>query len=171
MPVLVKPLPAADQPPRFAVHKDVLANGLRVVTVELPHLHTATLVMYAKVGSRYETPRDNGLSHFLEHLVFKGTRHRNALQIAESLETLGGSLNAFTSREHTCFTARILDEHLPQAVDVVADLVCHPTLTQVNVDRAQGRLSIVSELAQAQLTEALTAAGFAPRPTLCVAHS
>jgi predicted Zn-dependent peptidase len=115
--------------------KTTLKNGLRVLTERVPGVRSISLGAWVNVGSRCEDADENGLSHFLEHLVFKGTRHRNARKIAESLESLGGSLNAFTSREHTCYTARILDEHLPQAVDIVADLVCHPTLTQINMDR------------------------------------
>ena len=115
--------------------KTTLRNGLRIVSEHLPGVRSISLGVWLDVGSRCEKPEENGFCHFLEHLVFKGTRHRNPRQIAESLESLGGSLNAFTTREHTCFTARILDEHLPQAVDVLADLACFPTLTSTNVDR------------------------------------
>ncbi len=115
--------------------KTVLKNGLRVITERIPGVRSISLGVWVNVGSRCEDARESGLSHFLEHLVFKGTRNRNVKQIAESLESLGGSLNAFTTREHTCFTARVLDEHLVQAVDVVTDLVCNPTLTQIHMDR------------------------------------
>jgi len=115
--------------------KTILKNGLRVLTERVPGVRSISLGVWVDVGSRCEEASENGLSHFLEHLVFKGTRHRNARNIAESLESLGGSLNAFTTREHTCYTARILDEHLPQAVEIISDLVCRPTLTQINMDR------------------------------------
>jgi predicted Zn-dependent peptidase len=115
--------------------KTTLRNGLRVVSERLPGVRSISLGIWLNVGSRCEQSNENGFCHFLEHLAFKGTRRRDARQIAESLESLGGTLNAFTTREQTCFTARILDEHLSQAVDVLADLVCHPTLTSVNVDR------------------------------------
>ncbi|MCX6833819.1 MAG: pitrilysin family protein [candidate division Zixibacteria bacterium] len=116
-------------------NKTTLRNGLRVVSEHLPGVRSISLGIWLNVGSRCEQIDENGFCHFLEHLAFKGTSHRNARQIAESLESLGGSLNAFTTREQTCFTARILDEHLAQAVDVLADLACHPTLTSVNVNR------------------------------------
>ena len=115
--------------------KTTLRNGLRIVSERLPGVRSISLGVWVNVGSRCEQSDENGFCHFLEHLAFKGTRQRNARQLAESLESLGGSLNAFTTREQTCFTARILDEHLPQAIDVLADLVCHPTLTSTNVDR------------------------------------
>jgi predicted Zn-dependent peptidase len=115
--------------------KTTLRNGLRIVSEHLPGVRSISLGVWLNVGSRCEQDKENGFCHFLEHLAFKGTRRRNARQIAESLESLGGSLNAFTTREQTCFTARILDEHLPQAVAVLADLACHPTLTNTNVDR------------------------------------
>jgi len=115
--------------------KTTLRNGLRIVSERLPGVRSISLGIWLNVGSRSEQAHENGFCHFLEHLAFKGTRHRNARQIAESLESLGGSLNAFTTREQTCFTARVLDEHLPQAVDILADLACFPTLTNVNVDR------------------------------------
>ena len=92
--------------------KTVLRNGLRVVTEHLPAVRSISLGVWVDVGSRFEQPQENGLSHFIEHLVFKGTRSRNARQVASSLEAIGGSLNAFTTREQTCFTARVLDEHL-----------------------------------------------------------
>ncbi|MEW5795449.1 MAG: pitrilysin family protein [Candidatus Zixiibacteriota bacterium] len=115
--------------------KTTLKDGLRVLTEQLPGVRSVSLGAWVDVGSRCEQQDEHGLCHFLEHLVFKGTRQRNARQIAESLESLGGSLNAFTTREHTCYTARILDEYLPQAVEILADLTCNPTLTRTNMDR------------------------------------
>jgi predicted Zn-dependent peptidase len=102
------------------------------------------LGVWVDVGSRCERADENGLSHFVEHLVFKGTQGRNARQIAASLESLGGALNAFTSREQTCYTARVLDEFLPDAVNVLADLTCRPTLTATNMNRE--RQVIIEEI-------------------------
>lgn len=120
---------------KLTYRKTRLKNGLRVVTEFLPGVRSISLGVWVNVGSRNETDEQAGLSHFLEHLVFKGTKKRNAARIADSLESLGGSLNAFTTREQTCFTARILDEYLEQAIDVLADLTCRATLTAPNMNR------------------------------------
>lgn len=126
------------------VKKTQLRNGLRVITERVPGVRSISLGVWVDVGSRYERPDEAGLSHFVEHLVFKGTMKRNARQIAASLESLGGALNAFTTREQTCYTARVLDEFLPEAVDVLADITCHPTLTAVNMNRE--RQVIIEEI-------------------------
>lgn len=115
--------------------KTELSNGIRVVTETVPSVRSASIGVWFDVGSRYETASENGLSHFIEHMVFKGTRRRSARAIAASLESIGGSLNAFTSREQTCYTARVLDEHVEDAIDVLADISCHATFTQTNIDR------------------------------------
>lgn len=115
--------------------KTTLDNGLRVVSEKLPAVRTVSLGVWIDTGSRHENDGEHGVSHLIEHMVFKGTRNRNARQIASSLESLGGSLNAFTAREQTCFTARILDEHLSEAVDVLADLVCRASFTPTNLKR------------------------------------
>ncbi|MGD8923111.1 MAG: pitrilysin family protein, partial [Candidatus Zixiibacteriota bacterium] len=115
--------------------KTVLPGGTRVITEKLPSVHTVSIGLWVDVGSRNEKPEEYGLSHFIEHMVFKGTRNRNTKQIGSSLESLGGSLNAFTSREHTCFVARILDEHLEEAVDVLTDMVCNATFSPTNIKR------------------------------------
>ncbi len=103
--------------------KTVLPSGLRVVTEELPGIRSIAIGIWVNVGSRDERPEENGISHFIEHMAFKGTRKRTAAQIAHELESVGGSLNAFTSREQTCYYARILDRHLERAVDVLADIL------------------------------------------------
>ena len=130
--------------------KTVLRNGLRVVTEHLPAVRSISLGVWVDVGSRNETAPESGLSHFVEHLVFKGTERRNARQVAASLESLGGVLNAFTTREHTCFTARVLDEHLEAAVDILSDLTCHATLTALNMNRE--RQVICEEIKESQDT-------------------
>ena len=107
--------------------KTILPNGIRVVTEEIPYVRSISIGAWIDVGSRDEDTHTNGISHFLEHMVFKGTQRYSTQGIARSLETLGGYLNAFTTKEHTCFYARILDEHLPQAVDVISELVQSPT--------------------------------------------
>lgn len=125
-------------------NKTTLNNGLRVVTEFMPSVRSISIGVWVDVGSRHEASEENGLSHFIEHLVFKGTKHRNAKQVAQSLESIGGSLNAFTTREQTCYTARVLDEYLPEAIDVLADLACNATFSKINMDRE--RLVICEEI-------------------------
>ena len=109
---------------RDAVYKKtVFPSGLRVVTEDLPGVRSIAIGVWVNVGSRDERPEENGLSHFIEHMAFKGTKKRSAARIAHELESVGGSLNAFTSREQTCYYARILDRHLERAVDVLADIL------------------------------------------------
>lgn len=108
--------------------KTVLPNGIRVVSEQVSHVRSIAVGAWVDVGSRDEDESNNGISHFLEHMVFKGTRRYSANQVARSLEAVGGYLNAFTTKEHTCFYARILDDQLPRAMDIVSDLIQHPTL-------------------------------------------
>lgn len=115
--------------------KSVLKNGLRIVTESFPAVRSVSLGVWIDVGSRNENPAENGLSHFIEHMLFKGTRRRDARELAAALESLGGGLNGFTSREQTCYYARCLDEHLPVAVDVLADLACHSRLAAAHMER------------------------------------
>ena len=103
--------------------KTVLPNGIRVVTVRMPHVRSVTMGVWVWSGTRFEPPEKPGIAHFLEHAVFKGTEKRNAFQIAQSIESLGGYLNAFTGRELNCYVARVMDSHLPVAVDVIGDLL------------------------------------------------
>ena len=97
-----------------------LDNGIRLVTERIPGVRSAAVGVWLKQGSAHESASARGLSHLLEHLVFKGTERRSAHEIALSLESLGGGLDAYTSREHTSYQARVLDEHLPVAIDVLA---------------------------------------------------
>ncbi|MFI5310686.1 MAG: M16 family metallopeptidase [Gemmatimonadales bacterium] len=110
------------------VERTVLANGLTVLSEHIPGVRSIALGAWVRAASVHEPRERMGISHLLEHLVFKGTERRSAREIASSLESLGGSLDAYTAREHTCFQARVLDEHLPQAADVIADLVFRPLL-------------------------------------------
>ena len=106
----------------------LLDNGIRVVTERRPDVRSAAVGVWVDQGSAHETPESGGASHLIEHLVFKGTERRTAHEIALSLESLGGTLDAYTTREHTSYQAHVLDEHLPVAIDVLADLVLHPRL-------------------------------------------
>ncbi len=115
--------------------KSVLSNGLRVVTEELPHFHSAAVGIWLNVGSRDETGAENGLTHFLEHMAFKGTPRRNVLDIAREIDQLGGQCNAFTSKEQTCFHGRVLAEHLPRLVDLLSDLILRSQLAANDLER------------------------------------
>ncbi|MFN8169458.1 MAG: pitrilysin family protein [Candidatus Nanopelagicales bacterium] len=116
------------------MRRTVLPGGLRVVTERLPGVRSAAFGIWVGVGSRDETPAQAGAAHYLEHLLFKGTPRRSALDISASIDAVGGEMNAFTSKEYTCFYARVLDADLPLAVDVVSDLVTSALLRAADVD-------------------------------------
>ncbi len=107
----------------MTLRKTVHPSGLRIVTEEIPNVRSAAFGIWVNVGSRDESPRVAGASHFLEHLLFKGTKTRTALEISSAIEAVGGEMNAFTSKEYTCFYARVIDTDLPLAIDVIADLI------------------------------------------------
>ncbi len=115
--------------------RSVLPNGLRVVTEYMPAVRSVALGVWVEAGSRDETPTSKGVSHFLEHMLFKGTRKRSARQIAEALEDVGGSLNAYTSKEFSCYSAHVLDEHVPLAVDVLADILQNSILAEHDIEK------------------------------------
>lgn len=112
-----------------------LDNGLRVVSEQLPYVHSASIGVWIRVGSGCETPQQAGISHFLEHLLFKGTPTRTARQIMEEVEGRGGQLNAFTTREYTCYYARVLEQHVASGFDVLADIVKNSTLNDLEKER------------------------------------
>src|SRR5882757_3393834 len=112
----------------------VLPGGLRVVTETMPGVRSASIGVWVPVGSRDESPAVAGASHFLEHLLFKGTAARSALDIAKEMDAVGGEFNAFTEKEHTCYYATVLDRDLPLAIDIVTDVVLNATVTAQNVD-------------------------------------
>jgi len=120
------------------VRRTVLPGGLRVVTEAMPGVRSAAFGVWVAVGSRDERPSQAGATHFLEHLLFKGTRRRSALDISVALDAVGGEANAFTAKENTCYYARVLDTDLPLAVDVVSDLVTSATVTTADVDSERG---------------------------------
>jgi predicted Zn-dependent peptidase len=115
--------------------KSVLSNGLRIVSEELPYFHSAAVGVWLNVGSRDETEAENGFTHFLEHMAFKGTPQRTSLDIAVEIDQLGGTCNAFTSKEQTCFHGRVLAEHLPRLVNLLGDLVLHAQLDTEDLER------------------------------------
>jgi predicted Zn-dependent peptidase len=127
-----------DDPLGGTVRRTVLPSGLRILTEAVPTVRSVSFGVWVAVGSRDEAPRLGGVSHFLEHLLFKGTRRRSALQISADIEAVGGETNAFTAKEYTCFYARVLDDYLPLAIDVVCDLLTDSRLAPADVETERG---------------------------------
>jgi predicted Zn-dependent peptidase len=117
------------------IHRRVLPNGLTVISEEMKHIRSVSIGIWVKTGSRDEDPQWNGLSHFIEHMVFKGTRNRSAEAIARQVDSIGGNLDAFTAKECVCFNVKVLDEHLPIALDVLSDLVLNPVFAVEDIAR------------------------------------
>jgi predicted Zn-dependent peptidase len=117
------------------IEKTVLANGLTIITEQMSHLRSASVGIWVRSGSRHEAAEVNGISHFIEHALFKGTKKRNAREIAVEGDAIGGNVDAFTSREVACYHFKALDEHLPRAFDLLADLVTSPLFTNEELDR------------------------------------
>ncbi|MCX2967592.1 MULTISPECIES: M16 family metallopeptidase [Streptomyces] len=130
------------------VRRTVLPGGLRVVTETLPTVRSATFGIWAHVGSRDETPTLGGATHYLEHLLFKGTERRDALEISAALDAVGGEMNAFTAKEYTCYYARVLDADLPLAIDVVCDMLTGSLIRPEDVDAERG--VILEEIAMTE---------------------
>lgn len=120
------------------VRRTVLPNGLTILSEEMPHLRSVSAGIWIRTGSRHEEQTLNGISHFTEHMVFKGTENRSAEAIARAMDSLGGNLDAFTAKECICFNVKVLDEHLPRAIDVLSDLVLHPTFREQDVKKERG---------------------------------
>ncbi|MGB7589790.1 MAG: pitrilysin family protein, partial [Terriglobia bacterium] len=108
------------------VRKDVLPNGLTILTEAMPAVRSVSMGIWVKTGSRQESEEENGISHFIEHMVFKGTKNRSAEQIAREADSIGGHLDAFTAKECTSFSVKALDEHVPRAFDILSDLFINP---------------------------------------------
>ncbi len=131
----------------MAVEITTLDNGMTVLTDAMPHLKTATVGIWVDAGARHESLAQNGISHMLEHMAFKGTQRRSALDIAEEIETVGGHLNAHTTHEATAYHARILSEDTPLAIDLLADILQNSTFDPQEIERERG--VILSEIGQA----------------------
>jgi predicted Zn-dependent peptidase len=125
-----------------------LANGVRVLSEELPDLASVAVGIWVENGSRYERDDQAGLSHYLEHLFFKGTERRSAAEIAEAVDAVGGVINAFTGREYTCYYAKVLAEHLPLALDVLGDIFTRSKFAEEEIDRE--RTVILQEISQVE---------------------
>ena len=130
------------------VRRTVLPGGLRIVTETLPTVRSAAFGIWVGVGSRDETPVLNGATHYLEHLLFKGTAKRSALDISSALDAVGGEMNAFTAKEYTCYYARVLDSDLPLAIDVVSDMLTGSLIRPEDVDAERG--VILEEIAMTE---------------------
>ncbi|KAB1112904.1 M16 family metallopeptidase [Micromonospora aurantiaca] len=128
----------SDDPLGGTVRRTVLPSGLRVLTEAIPAMRSVSFGIWVAVGSRDETGSQAGAAHFLEHLLFKGTNKRSALEISSQIEAVGGETNAFTTKEYTCYYARVLDEDLPLAIDVMCDLVADSVLTAADVETERG---------------------------------
>lgn len=115
-----------------------LDNGIRTIMQRVPYLNSITLGIIIESGSFYEDINNNGVSHFIEHMLFKGTKNRSARQIAESIDDIGGQINAFTSKEHTCYYAKVLSDHLPIAVDVLSDMLNNSIFDENEIEKEKG---------------------------------
>jgi predicted Zn-dependent peptidase len=120
------------------IETTILPNGLRVITERMPHVRSVSVGFWIDSGSRCETNEQNGISHFIEHMLFKGTKTRSAEDIAKSVDSIGGNLDAFTSKELVCFNTKVLDEHLPLAFDVLADLLLNPLFREEDIEKEKG---------------------------------
>lgn len=124
--------------PTRNIRKTTLPNGLLVLTEQMPHMRSVSMGVWIDSGSRDEPAEENGLSHFVEHMVFKGTTTRSAQDIAREVDSIGGNLDAFTGKESVCFNIKVLDENMPPALDVLSDLVLNPKFSQADLEREQG---------------------------------
>lgn len=113
-------------------------NGVRVVTEQIPHVRSLSVGVWVNAGSRFETAEENGMTHFIEHMLFKGTHTRSARQIAEEFDRIGGEVNAFTSKEHTCYFAKVLDHHGELALEILADMFFNSAFLAEEIERERG---------------------------------
>ena len=117
------------------MNKSVLANGIRILTRKMPHVRSVSMGVWVNVGARDEAEPENGLSHFIEHMIFKGTRKRSSFQIAKEFDAIGGQTNAFTAMEHTCYHAKVLDSHMETMVEILTDIFLNSTFDPAEVER------------------------------------
>ncbi|MCF6093182.1 insulinase family protein [Microaerobacter geothermalis] len=117
------------------INKHVLNNGVRIIIEKMPSVRSVSLGVWVGTGSKYETEKNNGISHFIEHMLFKGTQTKNAKEIAESFDSIGGHVNAFTSKEYTCYYAKVLDEHFDIALNVLADMFFNSTFDPIELNK------------------------------------
>ena len=119
---------------RRKIHKTTLNNGIKIVSQNMPHFHSVSMGVWVNVGAREESPEESGLSHFIEHMIFKGTQRRTAYQIAKAFDSIGGQTNAFTSAENTCYHAKVMDTHLDIMVDILSDIFLNSVFNEKEVE-------------------------------------
>ncbi len=122
---------------KFLIKKYTCKNGVRIVMENIPTVRSVAIGIWIHAGSRNENEKNNGISHFLEHMFFKGTETRSAREIAESFDSIGGQVNAFTSKEYTCYYAKVLDEHAKYALDVLADMFFNSTFDEEELKKRE----------------------------------
>lgn len=137
-------LKSISMPDEPGYQKTVLNNGIKVITEKIPYLKSVSIGVWVTTGSRDEHPDENGISHLIEHLLFKGTERRTALDIAKEIDSVGGTLNAFTGREYTCFYAKVIDKNLPLAIDLLSDIFLHSLMDEKDVEKE--RMVILQEI-------------------------
>ncbi len=120
------------------IEVSTLPNGLRIITERMAHVRSVAVGIWMGTGSRHETPEENGLSHFIEHMVFKGTHTRSAEEIARSVDSIGGNLDAFTAKELVSFNAKVIDQHLPKVFDILSDMVLNPLFQAQDIEKEKG---------------------------------
>src|SRR6202795_4413683 len=130
-------MPRRSNRPR-EIQRATLPNGIRVITEHMPHVRSVSVGIWIGTGSREEEAHETGISHFIEHMVFKGTKNRSAEQIARSVDSIGGGLDAFTSKELVSYNVKVLDEHLPHAFGIVSDLVRNPLFQKSDIEKEKG---------------------------------
>src|SRR5436853_5238476 len=118
-----------------AIVRDVLPSGLRLLTEPMPHVRSVSIGVWLARGSRHEAEEQSGIAHFVEHMLFKGTATRTAEDIAQAIDSIGGQLDAFTAKEYASYYIKVLDEHLPLAVDILADIVRNPAFRPEDIAR------------------------------------
>ena len=112
-----------------------LDNGIKLIMHKFEHLNSSTLGFIVKSGSFYENEANNGISHFIEHMLFKGTKNLNTRQLAEAIDDVGGQINAFTSKEHTCFYTKVITEHLPVAISILGDMINNSKFDEIDIEK------------------------------------
>src|SRR5471032_769245 len=115
--------------------RDSLDNGIRLVTESMDHVRSVSLGVWLTSGSRHESDEESGIAHFVEHMLFKGTDTRSAEDIAQAVDSIGGQLDAFTAKEYASYYVKVLDEHLPLAVDILSDIVLRPAFHEIDIER------------------------------------
>src|SRR6187401_389301 len=121
--------------PQPAIVRDVLPSGLRLLTERMPHVRSVSIGVWLARGSRHETAEQGGIAHFVEHMLFKGTATRTAEDIAQTVDSIGGQMDAFTAKEYASYYIKVLDEHLPLALEVLADIVMNPAFSSADIER------------------------------------